>query len=117
MKEFRSETEESKITQEMLDFCQCSHPTMVSWIKGWLVDNKPLGRKVAGRWRVNVAQLNKFMKGHGKPNPKARQYKPMSVPRSREKGKGCKFYDECLDTAAQFNTEMPCSSCDKYEKK
>jgi hypothetical protein len=116
MKEFKADREEVKITKELLTFCQCAHPTLVSWIRDWLVDNKPLGRKVGGRWLVNVVQLNKFMKGQGRPNPKARQYKPQSVPQNRGKGKGCKFYDECLDTASRFNSNMPCGSCDKYEK-
>jgi hypothetical protein len=116
MREFKCKTAESKITQEMLEFCQCSQPTIVRWVKEWQVDGEPLGFKRGGRWIVNVDRLNKFMRGAGDPRADTKGG-PRPMPIRNEKRINCKHYDECLDTAARFNKEIPCSSCDKYEGK
>ena len=113
---FNPGVKESKITQEMLDFCQCTHPTIVGYLKNWLVDGKPIGRKIGGRWLVNIALLNKFMKGHGKP-AKVQKQTARKIVYDRSERRNCLHYSECLDTAAHFNTEMPCQICDKYKKK
>jgi hypothetical protein len=114
MKEFKCKTEESKITRDILEFCQCTHPTMVRWIKEWHVDGKPLGYKRGGRWVVNIKRLNRFMQGDGDHYCDIGR-KPKPIPIRNEKKTNCKHYTECFDTATRFNKEIPCSSCDKYE--
>lgn len=50
---------------EAMTVSGATRPTIISWIKNYSVDDKPLGYKRGGRWVVRTEQFVEFLRGGG----------------------------------------------------
>jgi hypothetical protein len=69
----------SKITPEVLDYAQCSKPTLISWLRSFRIitttnefgeedgeiHSWPVGVRVGGRWIINLDLLDLLLRGEG----------------------------------------------------
>jgi hypothetical protein len=52
-------------TTEAMVVSGATRPTIISWIRDYTVDGKPLGYKRGGRWVVRTDQFIEFLRGGG----------------------------------------------------
>jgi len=63
----------NRLDVELRVKCACTDPTLVKWLRRYLVGGKPIGAKVGGQWRVWPDRLEKFLLGQGQLKPRYRK--------------------------------------------
>lgn len=80
---------------EAMEVSGATRPTIITWIRNYTVDDKPLGYKRGGRWIVRTDQFISFLRGGGIRISTGKEKKPpgMKTPNAKKKKKGKKSLD------------------------